>query len=187
MFRNGFNLERYGQLVDGLQRQPEAAKVTFTGRFDWAQAFGGVARSVDFEQAGMRKSRSFVFRCDVPAEMLGSDEGSMPAERLLSALAHCIGTSFAVQATKRGVDIDRLQVELAGGVDLCGFLDLDSVRPGFEGIEVRLMVDSKAGQEELDELGREAARFSPMCDSLSQPVPIGVKVERYPVTSRSTV
>lgn len=178
MQMNGFDLERYRSTVAALRQQPEAAKVIFRGRFDWEQAFGGTARTVEVEQAGARTPRQFVFRCDVPVDMLGKDSGSMPAERMLSALAHCVGTSFAVQATKRGVALEGLQVELSGMVDLCGFLDLGSVRPGFSGIDVRLLVQSGAPQAQLDELARDAARFSPMFDSLSKPVTIDLQVER---------
>ncbi|HEX7002747.1 MAG TPA: OsmC family protein [Trueperaceae bacterium] len=178
MQMNGFDLERYQSTVAALKQQPEAAKVTFRGRFDWEQGFGGTARSVEVEQAGELTPRPFVFRCDVPVEMLGDDSGSMPAERMLSALAHCVGTSFAVQATKHGVDLQALQVELTGEVDLCGFLDLGSARPGFSGIDVRVLVRTNAPEAELARLGRDAARFSPMFDSLSRPVSIDLQVER---------
>lgn len=178
MERNGFDLQDYQSMLDNTRRMPESAKITFDSRFSWDGGFGGDAHVTGIEQLGETMARDFVFRCDVPKEFLGHDSGTMPAERLLSALGQCIGTAFAAQATKQGIDVQALEVEMKGRLDLRGFLELSDVRPGLNSISTTIRVTADTDDATLQRLGEGARDTSPIFDSLAHPVGIELTVER---------
>ncbi|HAP41310.1 MAG TPA: osmotically inducible protein C, partial [Nitrospira sp.] len=67
-----------------------------------------------------------------------------------------------------------LESTLEGDVDLQGFLGLsDHVRPGYQAIRVTFTVRSDASPEQL----RELAKFSPIYDTVTNPVPVTIHVQ----------
>ncbi len=61
-------------------------------------------------------------------------------------------------------------------MDLQGFLGLDSnVRPGYEQVQVTIKVSGDFDDDQLAELG-SLARFSPVRDIVSNPVPVAIDV-----------
>ena len=95
---------------------------------------------------------------------------------MLHALASCLAVGFAYNAAAEGIEIDRLEMDAEGEVDLHGFLGLsDSVRPGYQNIRVTYRVDWDAGPEKVDELCEYAQQTSPVMDILRNPVDMEVR------------
>jgi hypothetical protein len=63
-------------------------------------------------------------------------------------------------------------------VDFRGRFELASVRPGLGGVAVTVSVRSQADDEALEALGDDVRRTSPVFDTLANPVPIGLSVNR---------
>jgi uncharacterized OsmC-like protein len=96
----------------------------------------------------------------------------------MAALASCVAGTYAAHATARGVDIDSIDVELEGKVDLNGLLQLAPVRPGPSGIRAKVRVKSGADDATLTELCEVTKKASPVYDALTNPVPVETWVER---------
>ena len=79
-----------------------------------------------------------------------------------------------------GGDIDELEVAIEATVDWRGVFELDTVRAGLADASVTIRVRSGADDAVLDELREVVTRASAVYDSLVNPVPIVLAVQRLP-------
>jgi len=94
-------------------------------------------------------------------------------EFLLHALAGCVTTTTALHAAARGIHIRAMRTELAGDIDLRGFLGLDpNVPVGYGAITIRMDIQAGCSDEELDELLKFVHGHSPVCNTVCRPVPV---------------
>ena len=118
---------------------------------------------------------NFTLDADEPAILAGNDDGANPVEHLLHALASCLTTSIVAHAAVRGIEIESLQSELEGDLDLNGFLGLSPETPkGFTDIRVKFNV--KAKPEDMETI-KSLADFSPVFNTLVKGVPVNVVVQ----------
>lgn len=174
---NGVQVDELAKTIDAIKANPDLAKFRFRARNRWMD--GGHNRSTvkDFYGAGQEdatRTKPFVMDADEPSVLLGKDMGANPVEYVLHALAACLTTSMVYHAAARGIRIDALESTLEGDIDILGFLGLSpSVRKGYQGIRVTMRVTSDAPPEKLAAL----SQFSPVYDTISNPVPVTVHVE----------
>ncbi len=68
---------------------------------------------------------------------------------------------------------------LSGDLDFHGFLGMDeSIRNGYERINVTFKIKSDASEEKIRELVELAQKRSPVFDIVSHPTPVEVTVEK---------
>ncbi len=85
-------------------------------------------------------------------------------------------TTMVYHAAVRGIELEEVESELEGDLDLKGFMDLsDRVRPGYQEIRVNFKV--KTDIEDLERL-KALIRFSPVYDVVSNGTRVKVQVER---------
>lgn len=179
---NGFDAPRMAETIGALTRDRTLARFEFRARNRWLGA--GMNRSTvqGFFGAGAEDtSRTVPFSLinGEPPVLLGQNEGANPGEFLLHALAGCVTTTTVMHAAARGIVIESMSTEISGDIDLQGFLDLDpAVRPGYRQIKLRVNIEANCSDAELDELLKFVQGHSPMCDTVSHPVP--VVIERVP-------
>ena len=112
---------------------------------------------------------------DEPAILAGDDQGANPVEHLLHALASCLTTSMVAHAAVRGIEIEELESELEGDIDLRGFLGLSmGVPKGYTDIRANFRV--KAKPEDVEKI-RELAKFSPVFNTITDGADVAVNVE----------
>ena len=98
-----------------------------------------------------------------------------PVEYVLHALAGCVTTTMVVHAASQGIEIESIESSLEGDLDARGFLDLaDDVPRGYKAIRMKLKVKSDVPAEKLVEF----AKLSPVYNTLANPVPIEMVVEK---------
>lgn len=175
---NGWNVDAMTEAVEAVRQQPEAGKLTWRGAVTWDGAFGMNARTEAIEQMGQVIQRRFTLRGDHPPELLGQNTGPTAVETLLAALGSCITGTYAAQATARGIDLERLEVEIEGQIDLNGFFQLAPVRPGLSGVKVNIRAQANADEHTLEELKQATLEASPVYDSVAHPVSIETAVVR---------
>jgi len=174
---NGVDVERLGQTIQAIQKDPGLAKSQFRATNRWVN--GGHNRSTiqGFYAAGQEdtsRTKPFVLEADEPPVLLGKDEGANPVEFVLHALAACVTTSLVYHAAARGITLESVESQLEGDLDLQGFLGLsDQVRRGYKEIRVKFNVKSDASPEQLEEL----TKFSPVYDIISNAVPVSIQME----------
>lgn len=123
-------------------------------------------------------ARQHEFTIDEPVDLGGADQGANPIEHLLAALASCTVISYQVWADKLGLQLDGVEVNLAGEIDLAGFFGTqDDVRPGFQGITLAVRVAGPESEGDYRRLEEAVATHCPVLDNLTHGVPVRTTVE----------
>jgi uncharacterized OsmC-like protein len=177
LIRNGVNVTRLAGTIRAIEKQPELAQFKFRARNEWDTGGHNVATVDTFHGTcqEMEHKQPFVMHADEPAVLLGEDNGANPVEFVLAGLSGCMTTTLAYHAAGRGLDIDSIESQFEGDIDLQGLLDLDpDVRPGYREIRVKFKVKGNLDEATVQELVRK----SPVYDTLANPVKIKIEVEK---------
>lgn len=179
---NGIDVEGLKTAMHMLKERPEVGDFRFRARHRWAGSAHSFTVIQDFSAGGAEdKTRPapFVLEADEPLVLLGQDMGPNATEALLHALASCLSTTLIYHASARGVEIEALELEMDGNLDLRGLLGLsEEVRNGFEQINVKFNVTSDASQEQISELVELAQKRSPVFDIVTHPTPVSVTAHK---------
>lgn len=175
---NGVDVKALGETIKQISKQPDLAQFKFKARNRWS-GDGGYSHTEIKDPYGVGKEqphrRRFELDADEPEVLLGQDRGPNPVEHLLNALAACLTGAMVYHAAARGIRLDEVESEVEGDIDLRGFTGVSSdVRKGYQRIRVTFHVKSDATPEQL----RECALFSPVFDSITNGVPVDLKIEK---------
>lgn len=178
---NGVNVDRLVETIDTITDQPELGMFEFRAKSKWVD--GGHYMSVidGFYGAGKEDAhdKPYVLYGDEPDILLGLDKGPNPVEFVLHGLAGCLSTTFVYYAAAQGVKIDAIDYTLEGDIDIRGMLGISKeVRPGYQNIHVTFHVKSDAPMKKLQELVKLAQMRSPVFNTVSEPVPVNVDLEK---------
>lgn len=177
---NGVDTQALFGALDAVKAQPEAAKFKFRATNTWVSGTHSTSTIHGFFGLGtdLTHKESHTFHADHPEQLVGTDEAPSPVEFLLHALAACITAGIGNVAAVRGIQLRRVQSTVTGDIDLMGLLGLDeSVRNGYEGIEVRLRIEGDAGADELRRVVERSIARSAVYDVLTAGTPISVTVD----------
>ncbi len=176
MERNGISVDQLLGTIEAVKAQPELARFQFRSKTTWEGGGHSEARIQSFYGTGKEDSsrdEPFVIVSDEPPILLGTNHGPNAVELVLAALASCLTVSIVYSAAAKDITVHELTLALEGDLDLHGFLGLsETVRPGYEEIQVRYHVVSDASTEQLAELMAHAQETSPVLDIVRNPVPV---------------
>ncbi len=173
---NGLDVEYLKGIVSTVKRNPELGKTLWRARAQWK---GGFREEV--------KIREFTVKMDEPKDLGGTNTAPNMVEYVLGAFGACLIVGYVMNAAVRGIELDKVEVEVEGDIDLPGFLGLEppeKVSPGFTSIRARVFLKTKGpvSREELEKLHEDVVKTSPVGNTLRNPVNVEVKLE-----SRRTV
>ncbi len=115
---------------------------------------------------------------DEPKELGGTDKGANPIEYLLAALASCLSIALRFHANKKKIQIDEIEVETKGLLDLRGFMGMEGVKPGLQWVEVDLKIKSPEPEEKIKELVEFVEAHCPVADTLRSQTEVRLKLEK---------
>lgn len=173
---NGVDLDTLMGTVNAIQADPELGVCRFRASNKWLDGSRNRSCVTGFYGAKqeIEHNRPFQMDADEPAILAGSNEAANPVEHLLHALASCVTTSMVAHAAVRGIQIEELESQLEGDIDLRGFLGLAAGVPkGYTHIRVKFRV--KAREEDLPRL-KELAAFSPVLNTVVNSAKVDVDV-----------
>lgn len=178
--RNGVNVEGLFGALDAVKAQPEAAKFQFRAHNEWVSGTHSRSRIEDFFGLGAEQTHreSHRYDADHPEQLVGTDIGPSPVEFLLHALAACITAGIGNIASARGIDLTRVRSTVSGDIDLVGLLGLDdSVRNGYQSIQIQLTIEGDAGADELRKVVERSIARSAVYDMLTNGTAVEVNVD----------
>jgi uncharacterized OsmC-like protein len=174
---NGINMNVLQDTVKAIKEDPELGTCKFHITNKWLganhnrskiESFYGAKQEFDHKQP-------FELHADEPPILAGQDQGPNPVEHLLHALAACVTTSMVAHAAVRGIDIEEVESEIEGDIDLQGFLGLSKDVPkGYTNIRVKFKV--KSDIKDTEQLKR-LAQFSPIYNTLINGTKVDIQVE----------
>ncbi len=174
---NGINLNVLNETVRAIKGDPELGKCHFRARNKWIDANHNCSTISGFYGAKQENTHTqeFELHADEPPILAGNDEGANPVEHLLHALASCVTTSMVAHAAVRGIQIEELESELEGDIDLRGFLGLATDVPkGYTNIRVKFKVKTDA--DNIEKL-KKLVEFSPVYNTLIHGTNVDIQVE----------
>jgi uncharacterized OsmC-like protein len=180
-FINGVDVAKLEEKLRMISEDPGLGKARFRATNRWVNGGHNRATIGDFYAAKQENAhvQKFTFELDEPPLLLGEDRGANPVEYVLAALSGCLTTGLVFNAAAQGIEIDEIESEYEGTLDLRGFLGLsDQVRNGYDNIRVKIRVKADASQEKIDELVLLAQARSPVFDIVSNPVRVTVMGEK---------
>lgn len=128
--------------------------------------------------------RQFSVAIDEPKGLGGQDTAPNPVELILAALGSCQEITYRLYADALGIPLNGVSVKLSGSVDLRGFFNVDdTVRPGYQGIEAEVALDSPASDDELQRLKDIVDQHCPVLDILRNPTPVRLSLRRDTVAA----
>ena len=175
---NGVDTDVLKKTVDAVSQDPDMGRCEFRVRNEWVNGDSNRSSTQDFYAAcsEQQHKQTFHFQAGEPSLLAGDDEGANPVEFLLSALSGCMTTTVAYYAALNGIKIQKMESTYKGQLDLRGLFNLDeSVRPGYQKIQVHFKIKTDAPREKMAEF----FRFSPVYDVVSKSVPVETTVETY--------
>ncbi|MBO9127774.1 MULTISPECIES: OsmC family protein [unclassified Rhizobium] len=118
---------------------------------------------------------------DEPLHLFGQDTAPAPGEIVLSGLGGCLAVGITAVATYKNVRLSRLELHLEGDVGNsaawgAGGAPREPLQMGFQAIRVKVEIEGDATREELEEIVRQANYFSPVANSMRNPIPLDVSL-----------
>ena len=112
---------------------------------------------------------------DEPKHLFGENTAPAPGEVVLSALGGCLAVGITAVATWKQVRLSKLELRLEGTIGNpaawgAGGADVPPPQMGFQDIQVAVTIEGDASREELDEIVRQANRYSPVANSMRNPI-----------------
>jgi len=178
---NGVDVDGLLQSIGVIKKEPSVAKFNFRAKNEWISGSESRTTIDDFYGAGKThvRSKPFVFTKDEPPVLLGKDHGANPVEYALTALAGCVTTTLIFHAAARGVKINKVESTLEGDIDIRGLLNLDdSVKVGYESIQINFKIDSDASEETLQELVELGKKHSPVANTITNATPVNITLSK---------
>jgi uncharacterized OsmC-like protein len=179
--RNGIDVRELERTIAAIDAQPELARFEFRAHSEWLGGARTRTKIQGFHGAGAEdesRVEPLVLEGDEPPVLLGGNTAPNAVEGVLHALTSCLAVGFVYNAAAQGIEVDELEFDVHGDLDLRPFLGLsDDERPGYRNIEVRYRVKADATRRQIEELCAYAQRTSPVLDILRNPVPVSVKLK----------
>lgn len=97
-------------------------------------------------------SKQHVLSIDEPPQMGGQDQGPNPLGTLLSALAGCENVIANMVAKEIGFDLQGIEFDIEGELDLRGLKGEPNVRPYFQKVIVNAKVKTSEPEERIRQL-----------------------------------
>ncbi len=175
---NGVNVEKMHEIIDATKETPSLGQLRFRVQNKWID--GALNRSTikEFYAAGEKdttRMKAHVQFNDEPTALLGRDRSASPSEYLLHGLAGCMTTSLVYHAAAQGIEIEEIESEFEGELDLNGFLGLDKNVPiGYEKIRATFRYKGNATEEQMADFYNHSVVYN----TVINPTPVTVTVQK---------
>lgn len=178
--QNGVDTGRLVSTIEAIKDDPKIADFRFRAHTTWKGGGRCETHIKGFYGAGQEdasRTKPFVMQGDEPPVLLGQNTAPNAVESILHALTSCLSVGFVYNAAAQGIQVDALEFDVEGTLDLHRFLGLDgNRRAGYKNIDVTYRVEADAPREKLEELCRYVQDTSPVMDILRNPVEVNVKM-----------
>jgi uncharacterized OsmC-like protein len=119
---------------------------------------------------------------DEPKALLGDDTAPNPTEALLAALGTCLSVGIQANAVARGWKINGITLDLEGDINITsvwGAGDLSPKPVGLTAVRIAVDVDVEgASAEQIAELVEHSAKWSPVVNTVKNPVAMEITPRR---------
>jgi uncharacterized OsmC-like protein len=168
----------HAELRARYREHPEEARIVKrarTGPADGRDPFHGAVAPENL--ADPQAPYGVEWRFGIDRAVGGLHDEPNPGELLCAALAACTDGTVRMIAERLGIELEQLEVEVSGELDVRGTLALDSSVPvGFERLAtaVRVRAAPQTPPARLEQLGAASEQLCVVLDTLRRGVPVDV-------------
>jgi uncharacterized OsmC-like protein len=138
---NGIDTEALQQTMDAVSQDPSTGVARFQVTTGWQGGTKSETRIESWALGGRQLERNFTVAVDEPPELLGAGTAPNPQDYLMAAVNSCMLATYVAACSMQGIELERLEIETHGELDLRGFLGLDKrVKPGYDEIEYTVRI-----------------------------------------------
>ncbi len=157
--------------VASIDADPAKAMTSWRVATTWQGQTRSRADVTGFGFGGEARRAPLLDRCGRALELGGSNRFANPQEYLLAALNACIMVGYVAQCAMRGINLENLEIETEGDIDLRGFLGLNSdIAAGYEALRYTVRIRGDGSREQFEEVHAAVMATSPNFYNLSRPV-----------------
>jgi len=120
--------------------------------------------------------RTHVVMSDYPVPSGGDDQAPNPMEMMLMALGSCVSAVFVEYAAMLDIELEAVNVELTGDIDLRGLFNVADVNPGFRNVSYKVRLKTTADEAKTRELIDLAAAHCPVSSTMKLATPVAAEV-----------
>lgn len=169
---NGLRVEKINAILDSIRDDPEVLKAVtgpWKSRVVWQDGFKA--------KAYMRKH---TVQFDEPDGLDASDSAASAHEQLLSAVGSCLTVGYVLNATRRGVKLENLEIVLEGNFEniLKWAGHAPDGNPAYPSIKAKCFVRADADEQTLREIWKAAVEGSPVTQTVARPTEIITEFEK---------
>jgi len=119
---------------------------------------------------------------DEPLHLFGDNTAPAPGEIVLSALGGCLAVGITAVATWKQVKLSKLELFLEGDIGNpaawgAGGAEMTPPQMGFQAIRVKVNLEGEATREQLDEIVQHANLYSPVANSMRNPIAFSIALD----------
>jgi uncharacterized OsmC-like protein len=159
---NGIDLDAVAESVKAIQQDPANGIIALRVRTEWTGQCRTESTIDSCTVGGERIARRHKIVADEPYELLGTDSAPNPQELLMSAVNACMTVGYVAQAALRGITLTTCRIEMAGELDLRGFLGLDTEVPnGYRQLDYVVTLEGDGTRAQYEEIHEAVKATSP--------------------------
>ena len=167
---NGIDTDKLKDVMEALRTPDVLKEVTgpWKSRVVWQDGFRAKAYM-----------RNHVVEMDEPEGIAATDMAASAHEQLLSAIGSCMTVGFILNATKRGIKVDDLEIAMEGYFDnILKWAGIEEGNPGYGSITAKAFVKADADEATLREIWKLAVDGSPVTQSVTRNTKVTPEFEK---------
>lgn len=170
---NNINIAGLSEYANEVKECPTEARASYGVVLNWESGTKTTVNTKNMVLGNHKLVRDFQFTIDEPSQLLGINCAPNPAEYMLGGMAGCMAVTFMAGATAMNIQIDKLQLEIDGELDLHGFLGLnEEANPGFPELKFIFHVKGNGTEEQYQKLMERVTKHSPNFNTIKNEVRI---------------
>jgi uncharacterized OsmC-like protein len=117
---------------------------------------------------------------DEPHALLGDDTAPNPTEALLAALGSCLSVGIHANAVARGITLSKVELDLEGDINITSVWGVGDLTPkplGLTAVRAKVHIEGDASPEALRDLVSHANAWSPVANTVRNPIPLSVSLD----------
>jgi len=172
---NGIDTDALRETINAVTRDPKAGKARFCVTTNWKGGTRTESKVSFYELGGVRHGRNFTIKTDEPPELLGESKDPNPQEVLMAGMNSCMMVGCTAVAAMMGVELESVEIETDGTLDLRGFLGIDGRVPsGYAGLKCDVRLKGDGTPEQMAKIVEVVKRTSPNYWNITRAVPVEV-------------
>ena len=175
---NDLDLKALDETVEALTADPSKAQAEFSAKTTWNGGLKSRSHIDHWQLGGEEISQDYDIDIDEPTELLGGGSAPNPQMFLQAAINSCMLNTFVAAASVMGVELEDVEFESRGELDLRGFLGIDeSIDAGYHDIDLQIRVKGDGTPEQYEKMWELVQKQSPNYFNTTQPVRITADIE----------